>query len=179
MSDNLLIKSIKEGDNEALYKVYETNKSPFYKFCFKYYILSYEQVEDTYHDIIIEFRDTCVNGQLSELKTATIKTYLFGMAKNKIRNEFRKNKYKEVPVQNNVITAPPVNDGVDDVALLVRHILRSHKLGKRCTQVLVCYYFFKMSLSEIMEHFNFDKVNTVSQAKGRCLGQLRGMINKK
>ncbi len=181
MDDNLLVKRIKEGDKEAFYEVYKSNKDTFLRFCLKYYSLSYEQIEDIYHDLILLFRDNCMNGTLNELEKASLKTYLFGIGKNLISDDFRKNKKKNVSIDPIINAFPDTlhSEGPDDEALQVKYILRSGRLGERCTEILIYFFHLKFSLSEIQKLLNIRKANTLSQRKKRCLAKLKEMIHIK
>jgi DNA-directed RNA polymerase specialized sigma24 family protein len=120
-----------------------------------------------------------MNGKLNELEKASLKTYLFSIGNNLIKNYFRDNKLasQNMPIESNsfIISEEP-QYGYDDTTLKVINLLRSGKLGEPCTKLLTYFFYEGLSIPEIQDLLNFPTANAVSQRKIRCLSKLRAMI---
>jgi DNA-directed RNA polymerase specialized sigma24 family protein len=183
MAGQLLINKIKEGDRDALYEVYKSYKEPFLMYCLKNHSFpntkeGFHDIETIYHDMIIAFRRNCINGKLDELGKASLKTYLFSIGNNLIKNYFNKisNQNKLIEPKSSIVSEE-LQDGYDDITLRVVNILKAGRLGETCTKLLTYFFFDELPIAEIQVRLDFPTENAVSQRKIRCLASLREMIS--
>jgi len=174
-----IIKSIKEGNPMPLQKVYSDYRSAFINYAVGLGVFE-EDAKDIYHDSIMAFRDNIFTDRLTKL-SCSIKTYLFSIGKNKIREHFREEK-RSLNVKNVLIEE---TDEVLDVDIYEEEpsirVLRLEKvlekLGKRCKAILKLSFIQGYTLDEITKMLNYSSKNVLKSQKSRCLKQLKDLIS--
>ena len=182
MVENLL-KRIINDDKHALYEVYKYYKPIFIKYCLKHHTFSYTPeelnvIETIYDDAIIALRRNCKSGKLKELERASLKTYIFSIGNNIIKNYFRSigQENRKVPFDDMMQSSEDNIYEQDDITLQAINLLKSGKVGEPCKELLIYFFYDNYSLEVIKERMNFPTANAVAQQKKRCLERLRTMI---
>ncbi|WP_299838367.1 sigma-70 family RNA polymerase sigma factor [uncultured Tenacibaculum sp.] len=168
---------LKDGNRDSLRTIYVTYRADFLKYAFTYK-LSEDDALDIYHDTIIAFNKSFRQNKITVTKSS-IKTYLFGIGKNKIYNHFKKQKkvhlvkdqeeeaYESIEISE---TEPTVEQIALSKAL--------EKISKTCKTLLKMFYFRNLDLEEIVSLTDYKDTNTVSSHKSRCMKKLKELVKK-
>ncbi len=174
-----IIKSIKEGNPIPLQKIYSDHRSAFLHYAAGLGV-NEEEAKDIYHDSIMAFRDNIYTDRLTKL-SCSIKTYLFSIGKNKIREHFREEK-RSSTVKSVLIEETDEVLDVDiyeeEPSIRVRRIEKVlEKLGKRCKAILKLFFMQGYTLDEITKTLNYSNKNVLKSQKSRCIKQLKDLIS--
>ena len=172
-TDKLLEKAFFEGNEKALKTVYGNYKSEFVNY-FRKYNINTEDLLDIYQDSIIVVYQKFSNKKV-ELKNSSLKTYLYGIAKNKIYDYFKLKNYK-----TNDFEDLKVNDKEFELKKepsLYEKLLAKHlkSISESCQEVLRLYYYRNLSIKEIVLKTDYKDENTVKSHKSRCLKRLKAL----
>jgi RNA polymerase sigma factor (sigma-70 family) len=174
-----IIRSIKEGNPLPLQRVYSDNRETFLNYAAGFGI-NEEDAKDIYQDSILAFRDNIYKDHLKQL-TCSVKTYLFSIGKNKIR-EFLRNEKRSINVKNVLI------EETDEVLYVdfyeeepsireLRLQMVFTKLGSRCKEILKLSFLQGYTLDEISEILQYSNKNVLKSQKSRCLKQLKELMS--
>ncbi|MFD1315071.1 RNA polymerase sigma factor [Namhaeicola litoreus] len=173
-----IIASIKEGDPLPLQKVYSDHREAFLHYAVGFG-LDEEDAKDIYQESILVFRDNIYKGHLKKL-SCSVKTYLFSIGKNKIREHLRKEK-RSRDVKNVLIEETDevlyVNLFEEEPSIRELQLQKVFlKLGDRCKEILKLSFLQGYSLDEITEILDYSSKNVLKSQKSRCLKQLKDLI---
>lgn len=180
MTDDSLIKALKNDDRSVLKSVYLNNKMAFIAFANRYE-LSNDDVLDVYQDAIIALRENALKGHLDGLKSE-LKTYLFSIGKYMIYNRLKeKNKLfvSETIEEPDDFDELKITDIGYDFSPRQRQLQKAFKqLGEQCQNVLNLFYFRGYTLDDIVTKLNYNNKDVVKSQKSRCLKTLKDIIRK-
>lgn len=140
-----------------------------------------DTMADIYQEAFVVLRKQAIQGKL-EIVNSSLKTYLFGIGKRMIFNHYKQHK-NTVSLESKLHIT---NDNIEEIAFdesgelsLEQRLLRTffNKLGKRCQEMLILFYYRGLTVEEIAQKEGYDNTNVVSSQKSRCIKQLRVMIN--
>ena len=174
ISDDQLQQRLRADDKKALEEVYITYKSEFINYS-KRYKLETSDILDVYQDAIIAMHQNFVMSQI-ELKASSIKTYLFGIGKNKLFKKLKdKQRLLRVEMETDGYTEIDFNDTnpSDNQLKLAR---RLNEISDSCRQVLQLFYYRGLTIEEIVELTHYKDGNTVRSHKSRCLKHLKSLF---
>ncbi|MEH6537038.1 MAG: sigma-70 family RNA polymerase sigma factor [Psychroserpens sp.] len=181
MTDNAVIKALKNRDPNALKQIYSNNRLAFMGFAKKYPITE-EDIIDIYQDAIIALRDNAVNGTIDNLKSE-LKTYLFSIGKYMIYNKVKQQKKMHLVenptdfIENK--DAFTFNTNTNALTNEQKQLQGAFKaLGQKCKEVLTLFYYRGFDLEEIMNELNYTNKDVVKSQKSRCIKSLKTMIFK-
>lgn len=97
--------------------------------------------------------------------TADLKTYLLAIVKNCWNNEQRKSQKLPIEESNN----DPADVHVDEEPAMIVATNAFRLLGEKCKELLIAFYYKKMSYGEIAMHFSFRDDKVAKNQKYRCL----------
>ncbi len=176
MENHSLIDRIKSKDSEQeLKEVYNNYRNEFLLWAVKHYDCTMEEAKDVFQQTIVIFYENIINGKVTEISTQ-VKTYLFGIGKNKIL-ELLRSKKKRMPeaVDENFEVQEIYYSEIDEVyeekLLNVESSLAL--LGDPCKSILEQYYYHKKSMMEISEILDYKNRDTVKNMKYKCLQRLK------
>ncbi len=169
------LKQIAQNDKNTLDQLYMSYREPFLNY-FKRYSVSEEEIKDVYQDTMVAFYQRGVQGKLADL-SSSIKTYIFGIGKNKMIDTIRK-KGREV-------TPEISGEEYDSIEIEEHELSKEQKklnrhfqsLGESCQKMLKMFYYRGLDINEIAEIGGYKDSNSVKSHKSRCLKQLRKMVN--
>lgn len=173
-TDTILLQKIKNDDKAALEETYAKYRSAFLMYMSRYQ-LNREDVLDIYQDAIIDLYQNLVVRNV-ELKNNNLKSYLFGIGKNKIFDRFKELKKKreyEPQLETFSEIKLPDNQPTERQKLLAQHF---SKLGESCREILKMYYYRGLTIKEMVELSHYKDENTVKSHKSRCLKKLKNAI---
>lgn len=164
---------LKADDKSALEHVYIMYREEFLNYA-KRYPLSDEDVLDVYQDAMVAMHQNFVVRQVT-LERSTIKTYLFGIAKNKIFG-YLKTKDKQLQIDKDWEDYEEVV-GNDEVLSYYQKQLahRLSQLSESCREILRLYYYRNLSVQEIVAQTKYKDANTVKSHKSRCMKNLKSL----
>ena len=164
-----VISQIRNGDQKVLETIYLTYRDEFIVWLNKYYKSDFEEASDVFQQLMIQFYENIISGRL-EVLTSNIKTYLFGIGKNKIR-ELRESSSRTL---NLVLpTEEPTEQVLWKEMKLERVEKALEEIGEACKRLLDLYYYHKKNMEEITLLLGYKNPATTKNLKYKCLGRLR------
>lgn len=173
-SDYKLQVALRADNKHALEQVYTSYRSEFINYS-KRYPLDESDILDIYQDAVIAMHQNFVMSQL-ELKSSSIKTYLFGIGKHKI---FKKLKTEQRFLRVEVETSEYTEIELEDTApseLQLALAKRLDDISESCKSILKLYYYRNLTVDEIVELTQYKDGNTVRSHKSRCLKHLKSLF---
>ncbi len=171
---DLLIR-IKSGDESALEEIYRTHRKPFIAWMQSKFQCSEEVAIELIQASVVILYDNIYTGTLSEL-TGSLRTYLFGIGRNKWReyNRYRKRMNPHDAFDHFALIDPEDDhaneDRTSEVELLAKAL---RKLGDPCKSMLEAFYYQKLSMEEICLKLGYKNTDTAKNIKYKCLQRLR------
>lgn len=179
--EGLDCQEIRNGNEEPIMAIYENYRQEFIAWAYRKYGMSQEDAVDVFQDTVTSFYRNIALGKLQTL-TSSVKTYLFAIGKNIIRDKLKKNdplKASDEIVDLKVSYKPEVIDSLynEERAELVKQMLDS--LQEPCKSLLRWFYYFNLPMKEIAEKLKYKNDNVAKTQKMRCLNALKDKIRKK
>ena len=177
-TDAELVSAIKEGNEEALVKIYRLHRNTFIHWANRTYELEEETAADIFQDTLIIFHRNVVKGKLLEL-SSSLKTYIYAIGKNLIKDRLQKDKRiinKLDLVEHHPETFVHEKDQLesDDRRKFVVKLLEN--MGEPCRSILRLYYFKCYSMEAIAESLKYKNDDVVKTQKLRCLNELKKQV---
>lgn len=176
-----LLEGIKKQDANAMEEVYSSYRKEFLGWSMKNHRLNEEEAVDLYQDTITLFFEKVIGGRIEEL-SSSVKTYLFGIAKNKVLQMHDVNSRKSrhelgVAEHFKFLLADEGLYGVYEKAKEVTE--RAFiSMGENCRELLQLFYFEKKSMSEIAKIMGHKNDGVTRTTKKRCLEKVRSEVLK-
>lgn len=174
MDEITVIDKICSGDREVLNTIYREYRSEFISWVVRQYNCSQEEAKDVYQTSVLILYENIVSRKLTTL-TSSVKTYLFSIGKNKIR-EYKKGQNRLISEPNETMfeTAPDETEQQELLEEQLKVAAQSlEELGNPCAQVLKHFYYDRLSMEEIAEKLNYKNKETAKNLKHKCLKRLR------
>lgn len=182
---NAVILAIKRGDNKVLEKLYNDNRQPFLIWVYQLYQCSEEDAVEIYQKAYTILYMNVRDGKLVEL-TSSIKTYLFSIGKNLVREKFR-SKHNATVNLDDVSNTTAIQSQLDDDILdayqeehqknIVRELL--NEIGDPCKTLLELMFIKGYSSDAVVHAMNYSDERVVRKRKSLCLKKLREMVAEK
>lgn len=166
---------LRANDKKAFEEVYTMYREQFINYS-KRYNLDRSYILDIYQDSVIALYQKFVMTQL-ELEKSTIKTYLFGIGKNKIFNILKEEqRFLRVEIEADNYTEITIDS--DEPTLRQIALSKNIKqISESCTDLLKLFYYRNLTIEEIVELTHYKDGNTVRSHKSRCLKHLKSLFN--
>ena len=179
MNQDEIILKIKSGGQTELGLVYEEYREEFLRWVVKEFNCSLDDGKDIYQLTILIFHDNIRLGKLEHL-VSSVKTYLFGIGKNIVKENQRKERRyiplsKEKWLKENLIDEP--TSKIDD-AVFERAKNALSKLGQPCQRLIELFYYEKKSIPEITLAMNYKNPETAKNQKCKCMARLRKLFEE-
>lgn len=173
-SDIILQERLRRDDKKALAEVYSAHKEVFLNYGVRYN-LDRSELMDIYQDSVVAMYQNFVEKQ-TVLEKSTIKTYLFGIAKNQI--------FSSLKAKSRLYALPDEPEEIETVTLDTEVVTQEQKLlatyfnriGESCQEILKMYYYRGLTIKEMVEYSHYKDENTVKSHKSRCLKKLKQLI---
>ncbi|SHG95804.1 RNA polymerase sigma factor, sigma-70 family [Chryseolinea serpens] len=179
MTHNDIISKIRSGGQNELGLVYAEYREEFLRWITKEYHCSDDDSKDIYQLTILIFYDNIKQGKLENL-VSSVKTYLFGIGKNVVRDVLRKEKRYTPINQEKWLKEYLVEDQAhapDERAFDIAGIALG-KLGQPCQRLIEMFYYEKKSMVEISEALQFKNPETAKNQKCKCMARLRKLFEE-
>ena len=179
MSQDEIIQKIKAGGQTELGLVYEEYREEFLRWVVREFNCSLDDGKDIYQLTILIFYDNIRKGKLEHL-VSSVKTYLFGIGKNIVKENQRKERRyiplsKEKWLKENLIDEP--TSKIDD-AVFERAKNALSKLGQPCQRLIELFYYEKKSIPEITLAMSYKNPETAKNQKCKCMARLRKLFEE-
>lgn len=174
-SDSLLKQKLREQSSEILGYVYSNYRREFIGFAIKYSI-DKDKALDIYQDSVIALYQNFATKSVDLKENVSVKTYLFGIGKNKIYSELKRSKknFNIIDFDHEVSSTITKNDELTIQQLKLKKGLA--QMGVKCKRILNLFYYRGLTIKEIVEHTLYKDENTVKSLKSRCLKKLKELI---
>ncbi len=160
-------------------RVYLDHRDEFVNWFKGKYRLTSDEALDHYQDIITIFFEKVISGNLEEVQSS-IKTYLFGMGKNRMLQKFQQQTRKD---RHNVnllehYTFLAEDDHSKSVFENASDTLGRifDELNESCREILRLFYFEKKSMSEIAQILGHKNEGVSRTTKKRCMEKVRDAV---
>ncbi len=132
--------------------------------------------EDIFQDSLVVLYNQIKQGELK--LNCTIKTYLYSICRNLWLKRLRKGK-KEVALTDQMETIPINPEHLEDIdgderSHTIAKLLGS--LGEDCRDILLHFYFERMSMREIARKMNLSSEQVAKNKKSNCMKNLKKKI---
>lgn len=172
------ILKIKTNENEALKEIYALCREDCLVWLQRDFGCSEDDALDIFQMSVLILYDNVTKGKLTTL-SSNVKTYLFGIAKNKaleyLRDK-RKNASDDITLIVNYVVQESQDDTVDHQLSVA--MVSLDKLGDPCKSVLQLYYYHDMSMEEITEKMGYKNADTTKNQKYKCLKRLQSIYSE-
>lgn len=168
--DYFLIRRMKQGDESAVDDFVKRYYSDIYSYC--YYKLSDKwQAEDVTQDTFTNF----FGHFNSYIHKGKAKNYLYVIAGNLCKNEYKK--HKEVPACQAEETIVDTKEVQKEIILKVSIEQEISRLPEECKEVVVLHYFQDLKLREIAEILGIN-ISLVKYRLSESKKMLKGNMDK-
>lgn len=170
MSDDNIIKAIKEGDESAIDVLYKKHFRMMAKLVIRNSGTE-DAAKDIFQDALVIFWQKISSGDL--VLTSKISTYLYSVCQNLWRKELvRKARESNEEVDSAVIVDYDQDERVNAIRSCV------NQMGDTCKRVLSLYYFDGLSMNDIADKLGFANSNTAKTKKYKCKQELDRIVKK-
>ncbi len=177
----LVLESINSGRDDLFQSFYTQNQQDFITWAIRYGNCQLEDAEDIYQDATMIMYSNIVKGKLNKSNlTSSLKTYLFGIAKNLfMKSRDQKAKYDLVE---------DINDGYfssHDTSFQseINHIhekticnIALKQLTGKERQIIHRFYYDRFCIGAIREEMGYGSENVVRVKKQKTVGKLRRIL---
>ena len=179
--DTHLIEQVRSGDDAAMEKVYSKYRNEFVSWSMKKYSISENRALDYYQDAITILFEKAINNTLGSIQSS-LKTYLFGIGKNLVRQDLDSltmtERHGSNLAEHYFFLAH--NDEVNEIYQKAKEVTKQvfHTIGEPCKSILTKFYFEKKSMTEIAMDLNYKSEAVARTSKKRCLEKIRENLLK-
>ncbi|MEO9872795.1 RNA polymerase sigma factor [Ekhidna sp.] len=178
-SETQILEQIRSGDEKAMERIYHAYRSEFLIWSMDKYNVSEDDALDHYQDAVTIFFEKVSNGMLEKIES-TIKTYLFGIGKNKIRQKFQKDAKADDHLDGMTEHYQFLGEGVENHSTFEEAknlaVNAFNQLGESCKKLLKYFYFEKKSMIEISKLMGHKNEGVSRTSKKRCLEKIREQL---
>ena len=131
---------------------------------------SREDAKDLFHDALIVFNAKCKNKEFK--LSSSISTYLYAICRYSWLNEITRKKKSDEMIKSTFqdieeLTYKTINDPMEAIMRAI------NLLGDKCKEILLDYYYGKLSYEEIAVNLDYASGQVVRQQKYRCIQKLK------
>ena len=170
-----VLERIRSGDEKAMERIYNEHRNEFIGWSVENHSISEQDALDHYQDTITIFFEKVMNGTLREIESS-VKTYLFGIGKNRILQQFQRENTRlrheeEVSEHYRFLAEKELNEIYVSAGETTADMFSM--LGEKCKEILKLFYFDKKSMTEIANLMEFKNEGVARTSKKRCLEKIR------
>lgn len=157
-------------------QLYIDNRVPMIRWLVKTYLLEVEQATEITQKVFVAYMEKSIQGDLPNFATSSnLKSYLFGIAKNKVR-EWQRNSHKTLSITEEQLHIAEVQEevwGEDYTRRVHSAVTAFNQLGEKCQELLRLALVFKVPMKEIAAQLEYENASTAKNLKYKCLLRLR------
>ena len=179
MSDDQIIMQLRSGGQAGLGQIYEEYREEFVHWLTREFHCSMDDSKDIYQLTILIFYENVKSGKLEHL-VSSVKTYLFGIGKNVLRENMRKAK-RNTPINQEkwlreYLVDEPDERPDENLFAIADKVLAN--LGQPCQELVGMFYYERKSMEEISVRLNYKNADTAKNQKCKCMARLRLLFEK-
>jgi RNA polymerase sigma factor (sigma-70 family) len=136
-----------------------------------------QDAQDVFQDALVILYEQAVGGTL--VLTASASTYLVGIARNLWHHEQRRRArlpHEALPDEAEPLAALAAEEAEDSAELAFAVLDYVERLGAKCRNVLLAFYYFQQPLTQIAETNGYRSVRSATVQKFKCLERLRESV---
>jgi RNA polymerase sigma factor (sigma-70 family) len=179
MSDAELLHVVRSGDPSGLSFAYEKYRKEYINWIRRFANCGADDACEYYQGTILIFYENVMNGKLTELQSS-LKTYLFGIGKNLVMHQYRKNVRGE-RVKAEFILQTHLADSSQELIAEDNDLAMIHRcferIGDPCHRLLELFYFHQKSMEEICQELGYKNPETAKNQKYKCMERLRKLVD--
>ncbi len=173
-----LLGQIRQGDRKFLQGLYDKYRDEFVLWASKNYRCDDDMAAEVYQQTFITLFYNVKNQKLTQLNSS-LKTYLFAIGKNLLRDQFKILQRRQQILQVAVDTSEMDNSIIEryeqsNMKCVVRELLL--KIGEPCKTVLELFYFQNYSMDSIAQTMDYKTEQIAAKRKFICLRQMRSLL---
>lgn len=173
-----ILQQIRAGDRRFLQSLYQKYRDEFLLWASKNYQCDNDQAAEVYQQCFITLYYNVKEGKLKALRSS-LKTYLFAIGKNLLRDQFKVARRRQQILEISVDTSGIDNSILDkyersNMKEVVRKLLQ--QIGEPCKTVLELFYFREFALDAIARHMQYKSQQIAAKRKFICLRQMRTLM---
>jgi RNA polymerase sigma factor (sigma-70 family) len=176
-SEQTLVIALQTSREETLKAIYEKT-FPMVAHFVRQRGGSMEDAKDVFHDGMIVFYEKAMANQLT--LTASASTYVMGICKNLWRQQLDKHgRYASITLSDEASELDVAEEVMQEEELLdfpVKDYIE--KLGEKCKNLLLSFYYFGQNMSQIAKEGNYSSTHSATVQKFKCLERLRKSVQE-
>ncbi len=181
MTDEQILESIRDNVELsecrlALKQVYKNN-FPMVEHLVLSNSGSKDDAKDIFQDTMVAFYNTVKTTDFR--LSGKISTYLFAVAKNLWLRKIRDNKVMAHSNETTLTNIPIDGSSLSNLVYTEEQEILGdmlHEAGSKCVKLLKLFYYEKMKMIKISEHFGFASEQVAKNQKVRCLKKLKAIM---
>ncbi|MBX2814647.1 MAG: sigma-70 family RNA polymerase sigma factor [Saprospiraceae bacterium] len=173
------LSEVQAGNQAMIKRLYDQFRSEFITWSQKSYGLQDDKAIELYQQSFTAFYYNVRERKITQLESS-IKTYLFAIGKNKIRDHFKKSQRNDESLDehHHIGVDAQIMSKYESVDLSSKVKFLLNRIGEPCQTVLKLYYFEHYSMESIASRMNYKSENVAAKRKFTCLKQLRTMLSQ-
>lgn len=176
LENSAIIEAIKAGSEKILFQLYESYRNEFVSWSIRNHQVSVEEAKDVFQEAIVGLYKNVKAGK-ADLLDSSVKTYLFGIGKNIIRNMLKRKGIEARVYEYFSETQQPVHNDHYDREHLVSLVKRIYRvLGSPCKEVLELYYEKGFDMESVALRLGYKNADVAKKKKYECLKALEDRI---
>lgn len=172
--DEELLQGLRGGNRELWQSFYREHEQPFVAFVIKYGGLDNVEADALYQEAIVLLHRNIREGRLLAPLRSTLRTYLFGIAKNLCRKHGRGNISFPGTLPDIPENQMEVQQAQQHHAALVAHLLKS--LGGMCEKFLRLVFIEERDQDEVSRLMQIPSAEAFRKRKHDCLKRIRKLM---
>lgn len=182
MNEKRIIESLNAGETKALQEVYHEYRQPFRLWIkSRFSSVNVETIDDVFSDVVLDFYENVKRGKYSP--TASLKTYLFTLGRNKIINIVKKKAMhytKEhqiiAEVEERTTVNPFQEQQKNEQHTVIQEAMKS--LCDDCRNILTNFYYHGLSMNEIADKMGYKNSDVAKSKKNVCYKKLKKQVQE-
>ena len=177
-----IIEELLHSPDAVIKRIYGEYRKEFFHWANREFNSSQDDAADVFQEAIIIFYKNAKQGKIQH-KDASLKTYLFGIAKNLFLNRIKISKRTQ-PLSE-LQNARPENKAIDPYSKQEEQDHQKTKitaalnlLGETCRRIITLFYYRRYSTEAIMIEMGYKDEVTVRNRKLQCMKKLKEKVER-
>ena len=173
-----VLQQLREGDEQMLRSLYEENRDEFVHWLQRTQGFESNDAREVFQLAVVTLYDNVLTGKLTQLE-GSVKTYLFGIGKNKARDIRRKK--SKVSLSVDAFIYDRAEENVTEYKAAKEELFDRvdgalQQMGDACRRLIELFYYQKLSMEAICQQMEYSSAATAKNMKYKCLKRLRKMV---
>lgn len=170
------IERLKQDESKTLQDIYRAYRSVCVAWLQSQFSIREDEALDIFQLSVVILYDNAMMGKV-KCESGDLKSYLFGIARNKAFELLRQNKKAMVVADSNILLAY-LADEASDMQIeesLNRATFALDNLGDPCKSIIQMYYYMNHNMEEITQKLGYKNSDTTKNQKYKCLKRLQSI----